>query len=89
MAAILKKSYLPLFGRWVAKLLGKWVARLVERVLATAAFWVRIQTSLKNTKLAKLAKEWPTLSSQLKIYRKQIQKKSSCGWIDSSLKTIK
>ncbi len=27
-----------------------WVAKLVARLLATAALWVRIQTSLKNTK---------------------------------------
>ncbi len=29
---------------------GRWVAKLVARLLATAALWVRIQTSLKNTK---------------------------------------
>jgi hypothetical protein len=29
--------------------LGRWVAKLVVRLLATAALWVRIQTSLKNT----------------------------------------
>ncbi len=47
-----------LVGRWVAKLVGKrvakltgrWVAKLVARHLATAALWVRFQTSLKNTK---------------------------------------
>jgi hypothetical protein len=33
-----------------------WVANLVERLLAKAALWVRIQTSLKNAK-------WPTHSS--------------------------
>ncbi len=33
---------------WVARLLAKLVARL----LATAALWVRIKTSLKNTKWA-------------------------------------
>jgi hypothetical protein len=37
----------------LAKLSWRWVARLVERLLATAALWVRIQTCLKNTKLAK------------------------------------
>jgi hypothetical protein len=36
---------------------------LVVRLLAAAALWVRIQTSLKNTKWATLEKEWPTLSS--------------------------
>ncbi len=46
-------------GRWVAKqelggLLGRCVAiaKLVARLLAAAALWVRIQTSLKNTKWA-------------------------------------
>ena len=39
---------------WVAKSLGcvarslGWVAKSVARQLATAALWVRIQTSLKN-----------------------------------------
>jgi hypothetical protein len=27
--------------------IGRWVAKLVARLLATAALWVRIQTSLK------------------------------------------
>jgi hypothetical protein len=36
---------------WVAKLEG-WVAKSVARQLATAALWVRIQTSLKNHKWA-------------------------------------
>jgi hypothetical protein len=35
--------------RRVAKL-GRRAAKLVARLLVTAAFWVRIQTSLKNTK---------------------------------------
>ncbi len=30
--------------------LGRWEAKLVEPLLATAALWVRFQTSLKNTK---------------------------------------
>jgi hypothetical protein len=30
---------------------------LVARLLATAALWIRIQTSLKNTKWATYAKE--------------------------------
>ncbi len=29
---------------------GRWVAKLVARLLATAALWVRIEPSLKNTK---------------------------------------
>jgi hypothetical protein len=36
---------------WVAKSEG-WVAKSVARQLATAALWVRIQTSLKNKKWA-------------------------------------
>ena len=39
-------------GRWMAKEVGRWVAKLVARLLATAALWVRIQTSLRNTKWA-------------------------------------
>jgi hypothetical protein len=31
---------------------GRWVAKLVARLLATAALWVRIQTSLKSTKFS-------------------------------------
>ncbi len=37
----------------------------------TAALWVRIQTSLKNTKWATQAKEWPThCSPPTNIYKK-------------------
>jgi hypothetical protein len=35
---------------------GRWVAKLVARLLATAAYWVRIQTSLKNTKMGDISK---------------------------------
>jgi hypothetical protein len=35
------------------------VAKLVGRLLATAALWVRIETSLKNTTWGTKAKEWP------------------------------
>jgi ribosomal protein L31E len=35
---------------------GKWVAKFVARLLATAALWVRIQTSLKITIWATSAK---------------------------------
>jgi hypothetical protein len=31
-------------------LVGRWVAELAARLLATAALWVRIKTSVKNTK---------------------------------------
>ncbi len=33
-----------------------WMAKLVERLLATAALWVQIQTSLKNTKMGDISK---------------------------------
>jgi hypothetical protein len=35
-------------GRCVS--IGIWVSKLVARMLATAALWVRIQTSLKNVR---------------------------------------
>jgi hypothetical protein len=38
-------------GRWVTKL-GRWVAKLIARMLAMAALYVRIRTSLKNIKWA-------------------------------------
>ncbi len=44
--------------------------KLVARLLARAALWVRTQTSLKNTKWATKAKEWPTHSSPPKICNK-------------------
>jgi len=44
-------------------------------MLATAALWVRIQTSLKNTKLAAYAKEWPTYSSPPKNIQEKEKKK--------------
>jgi hypothetical protein len=37
----------------ITSLLGRWVAKLVARLLATAALWVRIQKSIKNTKNTK------------------------------------
>jgi hypothetical protein len=43
----------------------RWVG--IARLLATAALWVRIQTSLKN---AKSAKEWPARSSPPKNIKK-------------------
>ncbi len=60
-------------GRWVAKLVERWVAKLVAHMLATAALWVRIQTSIKHTNWAPLAKERQTHSSPPKnIYKKSI-----------------
>ncbi len=47
------------------------MAKLVGRLLATAALWVRIQTSLKNTKWAIYAKEWPTHSSAKKYTKEE------------------
>ncbi len=48
--------------RWVSKLekdgwlsLGRWMAKLVEHLLATAALWFRIQTSLNNTKMGDIS----------------------------------
>ncbi len=54
---------------------GRWVAKLVVRLLATAALRVRIKTSLKNTKLATYAKEWPTHSSPPKNIQEKEKKK--------------
>ena len=50
---------------------GRWVANLVARLLATAALWVRIQTSLKKTKWATWAKERPTHCSPPTKYTKK------------------
>jgi len=58
-------------GRWVAKI-GRWVAKLVARLLATAALWVRIQTSLMNTKWATSANLSGQLVARQKIYRKTV-----------------
>ncbi len=44
------------------------MAKSIARQLATAALWVRIQTSLKNQKWATSAKKWPTHSSPPKKY---------------------
>ncbi len=40
------------------------MSKSVARELATAAPWVRIQTSFKNHKCASQAKEWPTHSTK-------------------------
>ncbi len=49
----------------------RWVAKLVASLLATAALWVRIKTSLKTTKWSDdISKEWSTHSSPAqKIYK--------------------
>ncbi len=47
------------------------MARSVARLLATAALWVRIHTSLKNPKWATFSKEWPTHSSPPKNIQKE------------------
>jgi hypothetical protein len=41
-----------IFTFLVDKLKSRWVAKLAARLLTTAALWVRIQISLKNTKWA-------------------------------------
>jgi hypothetical protein len=35
-----------------SSLIGRWVTKLVARLLAIAALWIRIHSSLKNTKWA-------------------------------------
>jgi hypothetical protein len=37
-------------------IIGRWEAKLVTHPLGTAALWVRIQTSRKNTKWVKISK---------------------------------
>jgi hypothetical protein len=51
---------------------GRWLAKLVAHLLATAAFQVRIHTSIKNTKLATSAKELPkhTVARKKKNYKR-------------------
>ncbi len=58
---------------------GRWVPKLLSRLLATAALWVRIQTSLKEN----IQKEWSTHSSPPK---KIHQKRRDCRG-KSSLQT--
>jgi len=57
-------------GRWIAKYGDGWLSQ-GDGLLATAALWVRIQTSVKNTKRETYGKDWPTHSSPPK---KNIQK---------------
>ncbi len=47
------------------------MAKLLARLLATTELWVRIQTSLQNTKMGEWSKEWPTHSSPPKKYTKK------------------
>jgi hypothetical protein len=54
----------------MAKLVQRREANLVEHLLPTKALWVRIQTSINDTKLAKITKEWPTHSSPPKNIQK-------------------
>ena len=58
------------------------MAKFVAHLLATAALWVRIQASLKNTKWATLAKEWPTHSSPPKNIQKKIHTKAEDSFWD-------
>jgi hypothetical protein len=46
-----------------------WVAKMAARLLATAALWVRIQTSLKNTKRATHSSPPPKKKNIQKIIR--------------------
>jgi hypothetical protein len=46
----------------------RWVAKLVARLLATAALWVQIQTSLKKYKMDNIS----TLARQKKYTKKSI-----------------
>jgi hypothetical protein len=68
---MLKK--LPMEDGWLREMGGyleRWVAKLVARLLATAALWVRIQTSLKNTSPPKKYKKLPMGDSILSTVRK-------------------
>ncbi len=49
VAKLIVRWVAKLVERWLAKLVGRRVAKLVAHLLATAALWVRIQTSPKNT----------------------------------------
>jgi hypothetical protein len=56
------------------------MSKSVARELATAAPWVRIQTSFKNHKCAPQAKEWPTHSSPPKKCTKKTYEGKWWGW---------
>ncbi len=55
---------------------GRWKAKLIARLLATAALWVRIQTSIKNS--LKNTK-WPTQASPRNKNKKKIEQRSCDG----------
>jgi hypothetical protein len=60
----------------VAKLeKGRWMAKFVARLIAMAALWVRIQTSLKTTKMGDISQH--TLARQ-KIYKNIIEVPFNC-----------
>jgi hypothetical protein len=80
--------------------IGRWVAKLVARLLlASAALWVRIQTSPEYYEWAISAKELPTHSSpqkrikKIKIYQQEhpaltafsVLQKGSRTWIEKKL----
>jgi hypothetical protein len=67
-------------GIWEVKR-GRWVAKLVARLIATAALWARIQTSLKNIKIGvhKQRSGQPTLARQ-KIEEKCFFFSSPISW---------
>jgi hypothetical protein len=49
------RGWVAKYRGWVAKYRG-YVAKSVARQLATAALWVRIQTSLKKSKMGDISK---------------------------------
>jgi|688.fasta_scaffold274881_1 hypothetical protein len=55
--------------------LGRWVAKLVARLRVTAALWVRIQTSPKNTKMGDISKGVGNTLGQHTLARQKIYKK--------------
>ncbi len=54
---------------WLSR--GRWVERLVACLLATAALWIRIQTSLKKVQKWRHNKQW---SGQYTLARQKIYK---------------
>jgi hypothetical protein len=62
------------------------MTKLVARLLATAAVWARVKTSLKNTKWAASAKKWPTQSSPPKNIQKNrfgtVSRRTPVGVVD-------
>jgi hypothetical protein len=58
--------FMPALYHTATLFTGRWVAKFVALAgFATAGLWVRIQTSLKNTKMGDLSNEgWPTLQNK-------------------------